>query len=91
MEKIDLIEFAMIDSRAVDLDFLINLSRLVQQKVNDEFVDGVVIIHGTDTMEISAYFLHRSVHTPVKPVVITGAMRVVTNSDYDGKVTLLHV
>lgn len=39
---------------------------------------------GTDTMEITAYFLHRTVYSPVKPIVITGAMRVVSNSDYDG-------
>ncbi len=88
LEKIDLIEFSMIDSRAVDLNFLQNLAHLVQEKINDEYVDGVVIIHGTDTMEITAYFLHRSVSSPVKPIVITGAMRVVTNSDYDGKANI---
>jgi L-asparaginase len=65
LETIDLVEFAMIDSRAVDLTFLHNLARLVQEKINNEFVDGVVIIHGTDTMEITAYFLHRSISTPV--------------------------
>ncbi len=74
----------MIDSRAVDLNFLHGLSQLVQTHVDDENVDGVVVIHGTDTMEITAYFLHRSVATSRKPVVITGAMRVVSNSDYDG-------
>ena len=88
LDKIELVEFSMIDSRAVDLNFLHRLSKLVQEKVNDEFVDGVVIIHGTDTMEITAYFLHRSVKSSVKPIVITGAMRVVTNSDYDGKANI---
>ena len=88
LDKIELIEFAMIDSRAVDLKFLHDLSELVQKNINDEFVDGIVVIHGTDTMEITAYFLHRSVSSPVKPVVITGAMRVVTNSDYDGKANI---
>jgi L-asparaginase len=88
LEKIDLIEFSMIDSRAVDLKFLHDLARLVQEKVNDEYVDGVVIIHGTDTMEITTYFLHRTVKSPVKPIVITGAMRVVTNTDYDGRANI---
>ncbi|CAF0798606.1 unnamed protein product [Brachionus calyciflorus] len=88
LETIELIEFAMIDSRAVDLKFLYNLSKLVQQKIDDNFVDGIVIIHGTDTMEITAYFLHRTINSPKKPVVITGAMRVVTNSDYDGKANI---
>jgi L-asparaginase/Glu-tRNA(Gln) amidotransferase subunit D len=106
LEKIELIEFSMIDSRAVDLNFLRNLAELVQQKIDHEYVDGIVIVHGTDTMEITAYFLHRTVLSPSKPIVITGkfsknkiklfnanenmfiqilgAMRVVTNSDYDG-------
>lgn len=45
-EKIDLVEFAMIDSRAVDLKFLYELSTLVRAKINDERIDAVVIIHG---------------------------------------------
>lgn len=88
LDKIEVIEFAMIDSRAVDLKFLHDLSLLVQKNIDDEYVDGIVVIHGTDTMEITAYFLHRSVISPVKPIVITGAMRVVTNSDYDGKANI---
>lgn len=35
-------------------------------------------------MEITAYFLHRTIRTESKPIVLTGAMRVVSNSDYDG-------
>ena len=76
LERIELIEFSMIDSRAVDLKFLHDLAELVQRKINDDDVDGIVVIHGTDTMEITAYFLHRSVVSEIKPIVITGAMRV---------------
>ncbi len=72
LEKIELIEFSMIDSRAIDLNFLRNLAELVQQKIDLEYVDGIVIVHGTDTMEITAYFLHRTVFSPSKPIVITG-------------------
>lgn len=49
LEKIQLVEFAMIDSRAVDLKFLHDLAILVQNLINDELTDGVIIIHGTDT------------------------------------------
>lgn len=84
LENIKLIEYSMIDSRAIDSDFLHGLATLVQAQVNDDAVDGVIIVHGTDTMEITAYFLHRTIVTSRKSVVITGAMRVVTNSDYDG-------
>ena len=86
LENIKLIEYAMIDSRAIDLDFLHGLATLIQAQVDDDSVDGVIVVHGTDTMEITAYFLHRSIVTSRKSVVITGAMRVVTNSDYDGNI-----
>lgn len=45
-EKIDLVEFAMIDSRAVDLKFLYDLAVLVQRKIDDDSNDAVIIIHG---------------------------------------------
>jgi L-asparaginase/Glu-tRNA(Gln) amidotransferase subunit D len=46
LDKIEVIEFAMIDSRAVDLKFLHDLSILVQKNIDDEYVDGIVVIHG---------------------------------------------
>ncbi len=51
-------------------------------------VDGVVVTHGTDTLEESAYLVARSV-SPEKPVVFTGAMRPASDIGWDGPSNLL--
>ena len=51
-------------------------------------VDGVVVTHGTDTLEESAYLCARSL-PPDKPVVFTGAMRSASDLGWDGPANLL--
>lgn len=63
------------------------LARLSHHLARDE-VDGVVITHGTDTLEETAFFI-QSVLRPVKPVVFTCAMRPATALVPDGPQNLL--
>ena len=51
-------------------------------------VDAVVVTHGTDTLEETAYLTARSV-APDKPVVFTGAMRTASDLGWDGPANLL--
>jgi L-asparaginase len=56
--------------------------RILEHLVRPE-VDGVVVTHGTDSLEESAYLVARSVATQ-KPVVFTGAMRTSSDLGWDG-------
>ena len=89
-ETLELVEFSFIDSSTIDLDFQHTLAKFVQRKVNNQYVKGIIILHGTDTLEISAYFLHRCIYSHDKPIILTGSMRMVSNSDYDGKANLVN-
>lgn len=57
-------------------------ARLLHHLARPE-VDGIVVTHGTDSLEESAYLMGRSVPT-AKPVVFTGAMRTSSDLGWDG-------
>ena len=67
---------------------LLALGKRVAALVRQPDVDGIVITHGTDTLEETAYFLHLVVRTS-KPVVVVGSMRPSTAISADGALNLL--
>ncbi|MDX3894611.1 asparaginase [Pusillimonas sp.] len=82
-------QFASIDSKDADPDFWQALAVRLQTALDDPDVDGVVITHGTDTLEETAYYLNLTLKT-TKPVVLTGAMRPATALSADGPINLLN-
>jgi L-asparaginase len=59
------------------------LARRIQQAIDKNEADGVVVTHGTDTLEETAFFLDNVLHGD-KPVVIVGSMRPATAVSADG-------
>jgi len=81
-------QLAQLDSKDMDLATWRRLALRVQAALNDASVSGVVITHGTDTLEETAYLLHRVLQGD-KPVVLTAAMRPASSLSPDGPQNLL--
>ena len=76
-------QIAQIDSKDMDFATWRQLAHRVAHHVARPEVAGVVVTHGTDTLEETAFFLARVVPAG-KPVVLTGAMRPATSREADG-------
>ncbi len=87
--KIKSYQLANIGSQEMDEKHLLLLAKTVQKEVDKKDVDGVLILHGTDTLEESAYFLHLCIKTK-KPVVFTGAMRSNSSLSNDGDLNIFN-
>lgn len=76
-----------IDSKDMTPEIWLRLAHRTRALLADPQIDGVVITHGTDTMEETATFLDL-VHDSAKPVVLTGSMRPATALAADGPMNL---
>ena len=82
------IQFSNIDSSEMSPYRWVRLALLINDIAKRDDIAGIVITHGTDTMEETAYFLHLTVDVDI-PVVMTGSMRPATALSADGPVNLL--
>lgn len=80
-------QVSQIASESMTMEIWLKLAKRVNQLLAQEDVDGIVITHGTDTLEETAYFLNLVVKSS-KPVVIVGSMRPGTAMSADGPLNL---
>lgn len=86
--SIEVEQVSQIDSKDMGFEIWRALAVAVDKHLARKNVVGVVITHGTDTLEETAYFLQR-VLAPAKPVVLVAAMRPATSLQADGPQNLL--
>ena len=81
------IQLFNVDSNEMDEKHWLCLTKKINELANRDDVDGIVVTHGTDTLDETAYFLNLTVHT-YKPIVLTGAMRPASATSADGPMNL---
>ncbi len=80
---IESIEFSHLPGPHINPEKMMELQRLVVKTVEREDIAGVIITHGTDTLEETAYLLDLTLNC-AKPVIVTAAMRNSSELGYDG-------
>lgn len=84
----EIINFARLPGPHVTPAIMLELAQAVRSVLQRDNIDGVVITHGTDTLDETAYFLDLVLQS-VKPVVFVGAMRNSSELSWDGPANLI--
>ena len=80
---IETIDFANIPSPHMTPNHMLDLAKIVKENIVKDDITGIVITHGTDTLEETAYFLDLMIDTE-KPIILVGSMRNNSELGYDG-------
>lgn len=80
-------QVSSVGSQDMTFAILLTVAKRINTLLAQNDVDGIVVTHGTDTMEESAYFLNLVVKSD-KPVVLVGSMRPSTAVSADGPLNL---
>ena len=84
---IEVLNFAEIPGPHMTPYRMMELKKYTEDLLAREDITGVIITHGTDSLEETAYFLDLTIDNP-KPVIVTGAMRSSSELGYDGSSNL---
>ena len=69
-------------------EIMLDLSGKIRERLKENKFDGVIVTHGTDTLEETAYLLDLTINTKI-PIVVTGSMKNSLEPGWDGSKNLV--
>jgi len=81
--ELEVIEFSEVPSPAMTPTMMLEISRLIKNLIKTSDPMGFVVVHGTDTLEETAFFLDTVINTEI-PIVVTGSMKSSSELGFDG-------
>jgi L-asparaginase len=81
--NVSVYDFGMYPGPHMTPDLMLTLSKKIREFLETEKPDGIVVTHGTDTLEETAYLLDLTIQTSV-PIVVIGSMKNSSEPDWDG-------
>jgi len=88
LANISLYDFGMYPGPHMTPELMLDLSKKIREFAGNDSIDGIIITHGTDTLEETAYLLDLTVKTN-KPILVIGAMKTSSDPDWDGPRNLI--
>lgn len=87
--EVDVEQVSNLSSTLIHAEHWLTLREQIHRYLNKDHYDGVVVTHGTNTIEETAYFLNLTIHSN-KPIVLTGAQRPLSALSSDAHINLLN-
>jgi L-asparaginase len=87
LADLEIINFGNLPSPHINLKIMMDIYKLTKKQLAKDDISGVIITHGTDTLEETAYLLDLLLDSK-KPVIVVGSMRNFSELGYDGSSNL---
>lgn len=79
----EIVDFSNIASCNMSPERMLDLARIIETNMEDSSIKGVIVTHGTDTLEETAYFLDLTIRD-TRPIILTASQRDASEWDSDG-------